>query len=161
MYEAFASSTVVIAHLISRQSYPRDDDIVTWNKFTIDEVLSEATELPCPGCAPQDPPSSLLPLQAGEFLIPKTGGTVNIDGIEVEQIDAAFPAYEPNQKYLLLINLYPSGTAQTVGGPVGVFKILQNDKVLPLRESEHRIRKDFKEKYGNSLAELRKHLKRK
>lgn len=80
-----------------------------------------------------------------------------IDGVEVEQIDDTFPDYEPNQKYLLLINLYPSGTAQTIGGPIGVFRILQNDKVLPIRESEHRIHKDFKEKYGSSLGELRKH----
>jgi hypothetical protein len=158
--EAFSSSTVVIAHLISKQSYPRNDDIITWNKFAIDEVLSEAKELPCPGCLPLDPPSNLLPLQSGEFLISKTGGTVNIDGVEVEQNDRDFPDYEPDQKYLLLINLYPAGTARTIGGPVGVFRILQNDKVLPLRESEHRIRKDFKEKYGNSLEQLRKHLKR-
>ena len=47
--EAFSSSTVVIAHVISKQSFPRDDDIITWNKFTTDEVLSEAAKLPCPG----------------------------------------------------------------------------------------------------------------
>lgn len=69
--EAFSSTTVVIAHLVSKQSHVRDDDIITWNKFAIDEVLSEAKELPCPGCAPGDPPSDLLPLQTGEILIPK------------------------------------------------------------------------------------------
>ena len=158
--EAFSASSVVIAHLISKQSYPRDNDIITWNKFGIDEVLSEAKELPCPGCLPGDPPSSLLPLQNGEFVISKNGGTVNIDGVEIEQIDRDFPEFEPNQQYLLLMNLYPSGAARTIGGPVGVFRILQNDKVLPVRESEHMIRKDFKEKYGNSLAQLRVHLKR-
>lgn len=102
---------------------------------------------------------SVLLLQSGEFLISKTGGTVNVDGVQVEQNDRDFPDYEPNQKYLLLINLYPAGTARTIGGPVGVFRILQNEKVVPLRESEHRIRKDFKEEYGNSLELLRKHLK--
>lgn len=159
--EAVSSSTVVIAHLISKQSHPHDDDIITWNKFAIDEVLSEAKELPCPGCLPREPPPSLLPLQSREFLISKIGGTVNIDGVEVAQIDDAFPDYEPDQKYLLLINLYPSGAARTIGGPVGVFRILKNNKVSPLRESEHRIRKDVKEKYDNSLEQLRKHLNRK
>ena len=159
--EAFSSSTVVIAHLISKQSYPRNNDIITCNKFAIDEVLSEAKELPCPACLPLDPPSNMLPLKPGEFLISKNGGKVNIDGVEIEQNDRDFPDYEPNQKYLLLINLYPAGTARTIGGPVGVFKILQNDEILPLRESEHKIRKDIKEKYGNSLEALRKHLKRK
>ncbi len=157
--EAFTACTVVIAHLVSKESYDRNDDIKTWNKFAIDEVLSEATELPCPTCGPSDPPATLLPLHSGEFVIPKTGGTINIDGVEIEQSGDGFPAYEFNQKYLLLINLYPNGTAITVGGPVGVFRILDNDKVIPVKESDHRILKDFKEKHGNSLERLRKHLK--
>lgn len=102
-----------------------------------------------------------MPLQSGEFLISKNGGKVTIDGVEIEQIDRDFPDFEPNQKYLLLINIFPSGAARTIGGPVGVFRILQDDKVLPVRESEHMIRKDFKEKYGDALEQVRKHLKRK
>jgi len=158
--EAFSSSTVVIAHVIYKQSYPRNDDIVTWNKFAIDEVLSQAKELPCPGCVLPDVPSTFLPLQSGEFLIPKTGGTVNIDGVDIEQTDDTFPEYQFNQSYLLLINLYPTGAARTFGGPVGVFKV-ENGKVLPIRDTEHRIKKDFKETYGNSLDRLKRHLKRK
>ena len=158
--EAFSSSSVVIAHLIAKESYPRNEDIITWNKFAIDEVLSEARELPCTNCGPS-PPSTLLPLQLGEFLIPKGGGTVKIDGVEIEQTDQAFPEYEFNQRYLLIVVLQPTGTAWTMGGPVGVFKVLNNDKLIPVRESEHRIHKDFKEKYGNSLERLRRHLKQK
>jgi hypothetical protein len=159
--EAFSSSTVVVAHLISKRAYYRDDEITTWNKFAIDEVLSEAKALPCPACLPPTAPSTLLPLQSGEFLIPKTGGTVNIDGVDVEQADDSFPEYELNQRYVLLINLYPSGVARTVGGPVGVFRLLQNDKLAPISETEHKIRRDFKDGYANSLDLLRKHLKHK
>jgi len=156
--EAFAASTVVVAHLVSKESFVVDDEIRTWNKFAIDEVLSESKELPCPRCVPPPPPVSQLPLNSGEFLIPKTGGTVNIDGVEVEQHTEEFPEYEFQQQYLLLINLYPNGTARTVGGPVGVFKVLSNNKIAPVRESEHRIPKDFKERFGNSLDQIRKHL---
>ncbi|HXQ35844.1 MAG TPA: hypothetical protein VN843_17645 [Anaerolineales bacterium] len=156
--EAFSSSTVVIAYLVAQESYGRSNNITTWNKFAIDEVLSEAKELPCPTCGPSDPPAALLPVHSGEFVIPKAGGTVNIDGIEIEQTGDGFPPYEFNQRYLLLIFLYPNGTAGTIGGPVGVFRIV-GDKVLPVQESDHRILKDFKEKYGNSLARLRKRLK--
>jgi len=158
--EAFASSTVLIAHLVSQESYPRDDDIITWNKFAIEEVLSEAQKLPCPACVPADAPSTLLPLQSGEFLIPKTGGTVNIDGVVVEQTDNDFPAYEFNQRYLLLVSLYPPGVARTMGGPVGVFTIGQNGNLKPVRENGHRIRKDFREKYGDSLENVKSHFKR-
>lgn len=157
--EAFSSRTVVIAHLVSRESYDVDEDIVTWNKFVIDEVLSEAKELLCPTCGPTDPPATFLPLNSGEFVIPKKGGTVNIDGVEVEQSGDRFPEYEFNHKYLLLVDLYPNGTANTIGGPVGVFRILDNDQLLPVLASDHKVQEDFKEKYGNSLDRLRKHLR--
>jgi len=157
--EAFSSSTVVVAHLVSKQSTYRNNDIRTWNKFAIDETLSEAKDLPCPGCVLPSPPATLLPLSPGEFLLPKTGGAVNIDGVEVQQFVEDYPEFELNQKYVLLLLLYPSGVARTFGGPVGVFKVLANDKLAPISESEHKIRKDFKDLYGNSLDQVRKHLK--
>lgn len=159
--QAFSTSTVVVAHLVSKQSTYSDANITTWNKFAIDEALSEAKDLPCPGCVLPSPPATVLPLSPGEFLLPKTGGTVNIDGVEVLQSVEDYPEYELNQKYVLLINLYPSGVARTIGGPVGVFKVLPNDKLAPISESEHKIRKDFKDLYGNSLAQVRKRLKNK
>jgi hypothetical protein len=102
-----------------------------------------------------------LVIVVGEFLLPKTGGTANIDGVEVQQFVEDYPEYELNQEYVLLITLYPSGVARTFGGPVGVFKVLPNDKLAPISESEHKIRKDFKDVFGNSLDQVRKHLKNK
>lgn len=157
--EAFASSTVVVAHLVSKESTYLQDDITTWNKFAIDETLSKGKDVPCRDCVPAFAPETLLPLLPAEFLIPKTGGTVNIDGVEVQQLLRGYPEYELNQKYVLLINVYSSGFPHTVGGPVGVFKVLPNDKLAPIGESDHKIRKDFKDLYGNSLAQIRKHLK--
>lgn len=157
--EAFSSSTVVVAHLVSKESTYLKDDIRTWNKFAIDETLSAGKDVPCRDCVPPHAPATLLPLSPGEFLLPKTGGTVNIDGVEVQQLVKDYPEYELNQKYVLLINVYSSGFPQTVGGPVGVFKVLPNDKLAPVSESNHKIRKDFKDLYGNSLDQVRKHLK--
>ena len=159
--EAFSYSTVVVAHLVSKQSTYSDADITTWNKFAIDETLSQAKNLMCPGCVLPSPPATVLPLSAGEFLLPKTGGTANIDGVEVQQFVEDYPEYELDQKYVLLITLYPSGIARTFGGPIGVFKVLPNDKLAPISESEHKIRKDFKDVFGNSLDQVRKHLKNK
>lgn len=159
--EAFSSSTVVVAHLVSKQSTYWNNDITTWNKFAIDETLSEAKDLPCRGCELPSPPATLLPLSRGEFLLPKTGGIVDIDGVEVRQLVEDYPEYELNQKYVLLAFLYPSGLARTFGGPIGVFTVLPNDKLAPISESEHKIRKDFKDLYGNSLDQVRKHLKNK
>jgi len=158
--EAFSSSTVVVAHLVAKQSTYINDDITTWNKFAIDETLSEGKDLPCRSCVPPFAPATVLPLLPGEFLLRKTGGTVNIDGVEVQQSLADYPEYELDQKYVLLINVYSWGIPQTMGGPVGVFKVLPNDKLAPISESDHKIRKDFKDVYGNSLEQVRKHLKR-
>ena len=157
--EAFSSSTVVVAHLVFKESSYRNNEIFTWNKFAIDEILSEAKEVPGRGFLMPVPPSTILPVQSGEFLIPKRGGKVNIDGVDVEQVVESFPAYELNQKYVLLIHLYPSGVAHTFGGPIGVFRVLEDDKLVPIGESEHRTRRDFKDLYGNSLETLRTHFK--
>lgn len=162
--EAFSSSTVVVAHLVFKESSYHDNEIVTWNKFVIDEVLSEARDVPGREFLMPVPPSSLLPIQSNELLIPRSGGTVNIDGVEVEQIIESFPAYELNQKYVLLLHQYRSGVAGTFGGPVGVFKVVENDELSPIAEGkhmEHRTRKDFKDLYGNSLDLLRTHFKQK
>ena len=156
--EAFSSFSVVIAHLVSKESYPRSEDIVTWNKFAIDEVLSEAKQIPCTTCGASDPPSNLMPLQKGEFLMSKAGGSVALDGVEIEQIEESFPQFETNQQYLLLITLNPAGTAWTMGGPVGVFKVDKHERLEPVRPSDHRVHKDFKEKYGNSLEQLSYYL---
>jgi len=78
---------------------------------------------------------------------------------ELEQLDFRFPEFYQSHRYLLLLQFYPSGVASIAGGPVGVFTVDKNGKALPLTESEHRLRKDFQEKYGNSLDQLRKHLK--
>jgi hypothetical protein len=158
--EAFSSSSVVIAGLAARESYPRNDYIVTWNKFIIEEVLSEPKKLPCRNCGPSDPPSSFLPLQPGEFLTLNRGGRVTIRDRDRTN-RRRFPQYESGQTYLLLLVLQPSGTAWTIGGPVGVFRIINNDQLVPVRETEHKIHKDLKEKYGNSLESVRKHLKTK
>jgi hypothetical protein len=44
-------------------------------------------------------------------------------------------------------------------GGISAEEVLRNDKLAPVSESEHKIRKDFKDVYGNSLDQLRKHLK--
>ena len=41
-----------------------------------------------------------------------------------------------------------------MGGPVGVFKVDKHERLEPVRPSDHRVHKDFKEKYGNSLDQL-------
>lgn len=154
--EALKVSTVVIAQLVEKKSFEQNgNNIVTWNKFRIKETLSEAQEIPCAHCDSEKPPQDLLPLQSQEFILSKAGGRLTIDGIEVQQIEPGFPEFQENAKYLLFLILHPTGVAETLGGPVGVFRLNDKGNALPLSESSHLLKKEFKEKFGNSPERLR------
>lgn len=159
--EAVKVSTVVIAQLVEKKSYEQNgNNIVTWNKFRIKEVLAEASEKLCPHCPSEKPPQEMLPLQSQEFLLSKAGGRLSIDGIEIEQIEAGFPEFQENARYLLFITLHPTGVAATMGGPVGVFRLNDKGNALPVSESSHLLKKEFKDKLGNSPDRLRSLLHR-
>ena len=160
--EAIEYSSVVVAELLEKKSYEQNgNNIITWNRFRIEEVLFEASKLPCPNCVPEKPPQEMLPLQPGEFLLSKSGGKLIIDGVNVEQKESGFPEFLENSKYLLFLALRPTGTAETLGGPVGVFRLNAQGKALPVGESSHLLRKEFKERFGNSPDRLRTRLRKK
>jgi hypothetical protein len=148
-----ASSTVLTAHLIKKQTYKLGgDSLVTWHKFRIDQVMSEGTILPCPACGESKPPEDMLPLQLGEFLLSKSGGTMIVDGVEIEQLESGFPEFQAGRPYLLFLHLYPTGYADTVGGPVGVFSVDTNGNFSSVGGSSHPIVKELADNYGNSLT---------
>lgn len=60
------------------------------------------------------PPAELYPLADDEILIWKTGGTVEIDGMEIEMAELNVPPYELSKKYLLVLALDPAKQAGTV-----------------------------------------------
>jgi hypothetical protein len=126
------TSTAVVAHLIDKRTYQLTENyLVTWNKFRIDEVISEAKTLPCPACGDSTLPQGMLPLQSGEFLVSTNSGKMVVDDIEIEQVENGFPEFHHNQRYLLFLYSYPTGFAATVGGPIGVFSVDGKDNVLP------------------------------
>ena len=154
--EALKVSTVVVAQLVEKKSYEQSgNNIVTWNKFRITDVLSEAQETPCPLCLSDKPPQEMLPLQSREFLLSKSGGRINIDGVAVEQVESAFPEFQENRTYVLFLTLHPTGVAETIGGPVGVFRLDDRGNALPVSDSSHLLKKEFKDKFGNSPERLR------
>jgi len=158
--DALKISTVVIAELIEKRSYEQNsNNIVTWNKFRIDEVVSEAREMLCPDCENSTPPSEMLPLHSKEFLLSTSGGRLTVDGVEIEQIESGFPEFQEHAKYLLFLSLGTSGVAGTIGGPVGVFRLDNQGNALPINESSHLLKREFKEKYGNSSSRLRTRLR--
>lgn len=154
--EALKISTVVLAQLVEKKSYNQSgNNIVTWNKFRIKEVLSEAQEISCPQCPSDNPPQEMLSLKSQEFLLSKSGGRLTVDGVDIQQMESAFPEFQENRVYLLFLTLRPTGVAETIGGPVGVFRLNDKGDALPLSESQHLIKKEFKQRFANSPEGLK------
>jgi hypothetical protein len=97
--QAFVDYTVVVAKPIAEKTYQRDDNnLRTWYKFQIVDRLTELKDSRCVDCFKLTPPSDLLPLSSNEFLIPKDGGRMVLDGVEIEQTEPGFPEFQNDQE---------------------------------------------------------------
>lgn len=84
---------------------------------------------------------------------------IKLFGLLIVVVDAAFPQFQINQKYVLLISVYTNQTAVTLGGPIGVFKAGPGDLFLPVSQKNHPLREQMQNKLGNSLPLLRTRVK--
>ncbi len=157
--QALSLYSLVVATPIEKRTYQITDNIVTWYKFSIVESLTELKNPVCFGCQSAVPPSDMLPLNPNEFLLAKSGGKVVLEGVEIDEVDAGYPEFQVNERYLLLISLYPSGVAITAGGPTGVFKIGETGTLMPINDRPALLKEGVKSRFGNSLASVKAHLK--
>lgn len=150
---------LVIGEFVSSKSFATDEDgtILTWYKFKVDETLSRAKRLVS---KIDSPPAKLLPLASDEILIWKTGGTVGIDGMEIEMEDLEFPPYEFSKKYLLVLAFDPAKQGGTVSvGPSGALLIKADDTVEPSAKHRSYFKREIEHRYGPSVSKLREKLK--
>lgn len=136
------------------------DSISTWYKFRTTERLTQRTYYSCSECSTVTPPSELLPLQQGEFLVPLTGGSALIDDVVVESDLPDFTDMIAGQKYLLLLNF---DEANKVGylsiGPRGALLVTSQDTFAPVvsipEGQTEVISNGLATQYNNSLSQLR------
>lgn len=156
--DALSKYTVIVAHPVSSTSYVWSSElqiIGTWYKFAVTETLSQRPHIPCDTCD-TDPPASLLPLSAGQLLIPKYGGSVIINGVTINSIDRDFPAFQTSQNYLIFLDVdYTKGVGTLDGGGVAVFAIGANGVLTPVISINSALAEDISLRYGNSLPALR------
>jgi hypothetical protein len=162
--EALANHDLVLAEVLSSQSFSAatDTDIRTWYKLKLIETLSTHT-VACVTCLdPSDPPSELLPLNQGEFLVSQPGGQVSIDGIKVISNNTQFPAFEHGKKYLLFVSFDSNKiVASAPMGPWGTFISGPDEKLRPVdNKLIHGLRYELSNRFDNSLTSLRTHLKK-
>jgi hypothetical protein len=161
--QAIDTYPVLVVQLVAQKSYAQgEDDIITWHKFKIIENLSKnkafySSNMNLQEALPEE--TFYQELKEDEFLIPQSGGSLNVDGITLIQESSKFPLLSLNQKYLLFPSKNPS---EKIGrmelGPYGVFTVNPDESLSPLVKQETPIGKDIKQYQGNSLSRLKTSL---
>lgn len=150
---------LVIGEFVSSKSFAADDDgtILTWYKFKVHETLSQAKHRVS---KIDSPPTELYPVASDEILIWKTGGSVEIDGMEIEMEDLVFPPFENAKKYLLILDFDPAQQAGTVAvGPSGALMIKPDDTLEPVRKTTTYFKTRIEDRYGSSVSKLKEKFK--
>lgn len=159
--KALSSSTVVVGEAISKRTVQvSDNDLLTWYKFNVLEVLTPVRTVQCPDCMSLSPPKDVA-LGTNEIWIPRNGGALAIDGVEIEQVDPGFPPFADGQRYLLFLNWHPNQVARTAVGPAGVFRITNGDHLESLNGPADRTQQELRSGFNSSLTQLRRAIQSK
>jgi hypothetical protein len=157
--ELLSQATIVIARPVaSYTSAPNDEDVVTWYKFRLVETLTEG--VPCPRCPNRTPPNEILPVNTDEFLLPKYGGTLAVDGVEVTKGESDFPPFSEDKNYLLFIVKSPNGTASLLTGPSGVYAVNPEGAAEPVSNRSHPLKEAIRQRFDGSVERLKQHVKK-
>ncbi|HEV7797743.1 MAG TPA: hypothetical protein VGO73_06290 [Pyrinomonadaceae bacterium] len=160
--EAITNYSMVVGQLVTRESvwYDPPDTIYTWYKFNVTETLTQKPYTPCSSCTfTPTPPADLLPLQAGQILLPLPGGSSMIDDVVVETSIEDFGGMVEGEKYLLFLNLDTNQQGVVPIGPQGILHINYDNTFAPvimLAQGElEPVSNGLTTQYGNSLVQLR------
>lgn len=161
--EALKHYSVVVAEPLETKSFSNGQDIQSWYKFRLIEELSSPIES-CDSCPPiPTPPAEMLPLKPGEFVAPKSGGELVVDGIKVISYDPDFPAFERERHYLLFLSL---DAEKMVGalrlGPWGTYHLTADRKLEAVdKRLKHPIKEKITSDLNDSLDGLKVHIREK
>ena len=156
--DALSYYQMILAVPVEKQSLPFGDrDVITWYKFKIIESLSHKELKPCQ-CMPADlvAPQEMLPLSADEILVPRGGGSVMVDGVEITEDEFEFPQFALSTRYLLFLRTDDSGQIGLLGmGPIGVFVEQGDDRLEPLSRRPNALTSDITTRFRSSIQLLR------
>jgi hypothetical protein len=152
---------IVIAEPVDlKVSYYLSDSIVTWYRFKVIETLAAQSFAQCVACSSASLPEEFKNKNEGEFVIAQYGGSLTIDDIEVT-MGYSYQPFKIGKKYVLALSIEASsGKATAIGGPAGIFNITDSDFITPVVDSIY-TKDAIKNKYNNSLNNLRNELKAK
>ncbi|HEY0728840.1 MAG TPA: hypothetical protein VGD38_12270, partial [Pyrinomonadaceae bacterium] len=114
----------------------------------------------CAQCSSLKAPEGMS-LKVGEVAVPTYGGTLTIDGIQLESRHKDFGEhFSPSKRYVIFLSL---DSATSIGklslGPYGVFTLTPSDKIIPIVQGKSPISQDLELKFENSLTRTREYLR--
>lgn len=152
--EARQLYSIVVAEPLEARPYSADSEhIVTWYRCRVREAISIRPPLVCDTCpVPGNPPVGMGVAREGEFLISRSGGTVLIDNVEVTM--TGMPDLKIDQSYVMFASINSNGVALFVGGPVGLFRVGDNDSLEPVVPTS-KLGSDMQRRFSLKLSRLR------
>lgn len=154
--QVLANFSLVVARPTESKTYAVENGIVTWFKFRILETVSGRP--PIPNLPAAAPPQDLLPLGEDEFLLPKYGGSVSVDDVDITMKNPRFPPFSTDKRYLLFISKDPSGSAIVWAGPKGAFTVTPGEQIESINNEPHPLKDELKNRFDNSIGQLRQKL---
>ena len=133
------------------------DGLFTWYKF---RIIAPLCKEPPVATAPGITPAALLPLEFGEILAAIPGGTMDVQGVMLQDV-ADVPPLETGKTYLVFLDYFAEksddpgfhGVGSLTLGPAGVFSVSDN-RILPITV-ESLLSQDIHTRFDDRLDNLR------
>ena len=147
--------SVVVAELVGKRVGADADNVYTWYKFRISELLAEQPNNPLEAFTDRVP-LDLLPLQAEELLIVRHGGKIVVDGVTVTETSRDDLSFDTAHRYVLFLYFESSSKiASLAAGRASAFLITAEGELAALTKRPHPLFKDIQVQYNNRLDWLR------
>lgn len=161
---SLAVYTVVIAQPVAQVTFiSPEGEVVTNYKFKIHELISEPKSSQSSlGVFSGTIRPELLPIRKGEFMLGALGGTVSVEGVEVESKFDNFEPFSQGKKYLLFLNFDSTKTVAGMEmGPLGAVAVNEDGTLQTLDGNpRHDIKQALDTQFGNSVESVRIGLQR-
>jgi len=160
--EALDNFDVIVVEVVgSKSSKSSPHNIQTWYRLRVLETIHSRPVRECPSCpSPGSPPQDMLPVKADEILVPKYGGGLKVDDVDVVSVDPDFPELSPSQKYLLFISLDHSHRVGALTmGPQSVFTVENDGSIKPLDGRHHPLKDNIWQQGGGHVDKLKARIK--
>jgi len=157
-YAVFVAEPIQEKSRLSSQTHAEgvspSELITSWYKFRVLDVVSQGRAHQ--SFAVRQIPEELLPVGENEVLVPKEGGTVIIDGVEVIQPEESVAGFRRDRKYLLILSVNPSTRIGELAFGAQSILPLAADASLDRGQDRHILQRAIKQFHKGAISQLKR-----